>query len=346
MRGDAVTYEDVRKACCAIISEGDGPSRPKVQEKLLASIGRKGSHSVVQGFINEFWAETSDRMNKATRYVADVPEEFVSILDRALAEMVAASRKILEGEISERSNALDAKENEWKAAVQQANDAAANAEQLRLRTEGELNGMQAVVTDLRVVLRATEDKLSEESRKGEGLQLIIESKDAELTRQFESLAAAGLKLEQANESHQLEVRRLMKQVDDERQAAKQEAQRLNRQLDATREDAEAVRKELAAQREENARLKAEHGAQASTLASQAKLLSDLNQRIETATNEARNASHELTAMRVRYDTAESIRQQVSQQCTSQAEELGNLRRMVERQQEEISALSNKDQKKK
>ena len=146
---DPVTYEDVRKACCDLLGDGEGPSRPKVQDVLVTQIGRKGSNSVVQGFINRFWAEAAERMNKPTRQVADIPEQFVPIVDRALMEMVAISRKMAAEEFTEREEQLAGQIKEWQAAMQRANEIAATAEQLRLRAEGELNGLQSIVSDLR-----------------------------------------------------------------------------------------------------------------------------------------------------------------------------------------------------
>ncbi len=325
---DPVTYEDVRKACCDLLGDGEGPSRPKVQDVLVTQIGRKGSNSVVQGFINRFWAEAAERMNKPTRQVADIPEQFVPIVDRALMEMVAISRKMAAEEFTEREEQLAGQIKEWQAAMQRANEIAATAEQLRLRAEGELNGLQSIVADLRGSVRSLEERLAEEARKVESGQQTIAAKDLELARQFAALEASASKLEQANENHRLEVNRLLKQVDDERQVAKRESQSLTKQVETTRSELESTRRDLAFQREESVRLQSELGAKNAINATQAKTIEDQKLKLDVADSELKTVQHELIALRVRYETAEGHRQAFEKTCTSQAEELGELRQMV------------------
>lgn len=325
---DPVTYEDVRKACCALLGDGEGPSRPKVQDVLVKQIGRKGSNSVVQGFINQFWAEAAERMNKPTRQVADIPEQFVPIVDRALLEMVAVSRQMAAKEFTEREDQLAGQTKEWQAAVQLANDTAASAEQLRLRAEGELNGLQSIVSDLRGSVRSLEDRLAEEARKVESGQQTIAAKDLELARQFAALETSASKLEQANEIHRQEVNRLLKQVDDERQSAKRESQSITKQVEATRSELELARRDLSTQREETVRLQAELGAKNTINATQVMTIEDQKSKLGAAEAELKTVQHELTALRVRYETAEGQRQAIEKTCTSQAEELGELRQLV------------------
>ena len=328
MTFDPVTYEDVREACCALLGAGEGPSRPKVQDLLAEKIGRKGSNSVVQGFINQFWAEAAERMNKPTRQVADVPEEFVPVIDRALVEMVAISRKMAAEEFSAREEKLQGQIGEWQNRIQQANDTAAAAEQLRLRAEGELTGMQSIVTDLRAAVQSLEDKLADEVRKSEAQQQTIAEKDAELARQFAALEAAGQKLETAAESHKLEVNRLMKQVDDERQAAKRESQALRQQVDVVRSETEAARRDLGEQREECARMRAEIAAKNSALGAQTTMIDGLKVKLEDAEQSLRTSQREVTVLQVRFETADGLRKAAEERCTSQAEELGELRQCV------------------
>lgn len=328
MSFDPVTYEDVREACCALLGAGEGPSRPKVQDLLAEKIGRKGSNSVVQGFINQFWAEAAYRMNKPTRQVADVPEEFVPVIDRALLEMVAISRKMAADEFSAREEKLQGEIGEWQNRIQQANDTAAAAEQLRLRAEGELTGMQSIVTDLRASVKSLEDKLADEVKKSEAQQQTITEKDAELARQFAALEAAGQKLETAAESHKLEVNRLMKQVDDERQAAKRESQALRQQIDVARSETEAARRDLGEQREECARMRVEIAAKNTALGVQTTMIDGLKVKLEDAEQSLCTSQREVTVLQVRFETADVLRKAAEERCTSQAEELGELRQCV------------------
>ena len=52
------------------------------------------------------------------------------------------------------------------------------------------------------------------------------------------------------------------------------------------------------------------------------------QKLGAAEAELKTVQHELTALRVRYETAEGQRQAIEKTCTSQAEELGELRQLV------------------
>ena len=330
MSFDPVTYEDVREACCALLGKGEGPSRPKVQELLVENekIARKGSNSVVQGFINRFWAEAADRMKMPTRQVADVPQEFVPVIDRALVEMVGISRRMAAEELSAREKELEGQIQEWQAKIQQANDTAAVAEQLRLLAEGELNGLKSVAADLRTSVKSLEDKLAEEVKKNEAHQVTISEKDVELARQFAAIEAAGQKLENAAEMHRVEVNRLLKQVDDERQAAKRDSQNLRQQIDAARAETETARRELAERREECASMRAEIGAKNTTISAQATMIEGLKVKLDSAEESLRASQKEVTVLQVRFETAEGQRKAVEEKCTIQAEELGELRQCI------------------
>ena len=215
-----------------------------------------------------------------------------------------------------------------EASVQDAQDSALAADQLRVRAEGELAAVQTRVAELKGSLNEAERKLADESRKVEAHQRTIGEKDAELARQFAALDAVGQKLEMANEAHRQEANRLMKQVDDERQAAKRESQALRLQIEAARTETENVRRELSLQREENARIKAEAVAKNTTVAAQATTIEGLKEKLEEAENVVRKAQHDATVQHVKFETAEGLRKEAEEKCTRQAEELGELRQSV------------------
>ena len=149
-----------------------------------------------------------------------------------------------------------------------------------------------------------------------------------LARQFAALETSASKLEQANEIHRQEVNRLLKQVDDERQSAKRESQSITKQVEATRSELELARRDLSTQREETVRLQAELGAKNTINATQVMTIEDQKSKLGAAEAELKTVQHELTALRVRYETAEGQRQAIEKTCTSQAEELGELRQLV------------------
>lgn len=349
-RDSAVSFEQVSKACFELLGRGERPARQSVQELLATEryLGRKGSTDLVNKYINDFWASMAKTFQMPTRVVAGVQEAFIPIIDKALVEMVAVARQVATAEFTEREAALDKRAEEIEASIQDAQDSALAADQLRVRAEGELSAVQARATELKAGLAEAERKLADESRKVEAHQRTIGEKDAELARQFAALEAAAQKLELANEAHRLEANRLMKQVDDERQASKRESQALRQQIEAARTETENVRRELSVQREENARIKAETVAMNATVAAQATTIEGLKVKLEEAEKTAIKAQREATILQVKFDTAEGLRQEAEGKCTRQAEEIGELRQTItalEIEKKELGSQAKKSKEK-
>jgi chromosome segregation ATPase len=339
-RDSDVTFDHVRQACYEILSRGERPSRPSVQE-LLASdryIGRKGSNDLVQKFVNDFWKSMARTLQVTPRTVEGVPEAFVPIIDKALGEMVAVSRQLATDELADREAMLNKRAMAMEEALQEARDAAFGADQLRVRAEGELSSMQIRAGEIKDSLTEVERKLADETRKVELHQRTIDEKDAEIRRQFISLETANRSMEQANEHHRLESHRLMQQVDDERQAIRKEAQHFAEQLEKSRGETAAVREESAALREAIAGLKAENAAAVANMTSLTTSLKEAMARLELAASKLQAAQQEATMMRVRYETAEQHRQDVVARSTSQAEEVGELRRVTGQLKQELAFL--------
>lgn len=326
-----VDYQTVRRACCDLMGAGERPSRPNVQDLLATKkyLGHKGSNAVVQGYINDFWVEVGQRLKEPPRTVAGVPDAFVSIIDKALVDMVSAARNIAESELAGRKAELAVQAQKMEVAVQEARDSALAADQLRLRAEGELNAVQTRVNELRGNLASAEQRLADESRRNEAQARTIEEKDVEIRRHFDAIEAANRALEQTNERHRDEAHRLLKQVDDERQSGRKEAQRLNNLLDKARSETTEARNETTSHREEIARIKSESAALIANKSSLEMSVTELNGRLASAELTLRRSQEETTVLRIRYETAEQLRQEVSRQCTTQAEELGELRRTAE-----------------
>jgi chromosome segregation ATPase len=245
-----------------MLSRGERPTRPGVQDLLATDqfLGRRGSHAVVQRHIDAFWADMARTLQPAARAVEGVPAEFVPILDRALAEMVEASRRMAEAGLAERQAALDARAEGMEASAREALERAAASEQARALAEAGLAAAREQASDMRAAASAWEEKLSLALSRNEALQEAIGEKYLEIRRQAEAINAAGQALERANDVYRMETRRLSMQVDAERQAARAEARALSGQADAQREAAAALRGELARAGEEIAGLRAEAGA--------------------------------------------------------------------------------------
>ena len=61
--------DSVRRACYEILSRGERPSRPTVQDLLATDryIGRKGGNELVQNLINDFWMSMSKTLQVPER---------------------------------------------------------------------------------------------------------------------------------------------------------------------------------------------------------------------------------------------------------------------------------------
>ena len=337
-RDSGVTFDHVRRACYEILSRGERPSRPTVQDLLATDryIGRKGGNELVQNLINDFWMSMSKTLQVPERTVDGVPAAFVPVIDKALGDMVAVARQIAAEEMADRAAVLDARAREIESSIQEARDSALAADQLRVRAEGELSAVQSRANELKASLNEAERKLAEESGKVAAHQKTIEGKDAELQRQFASLEAANRTLEQATEQHRQETHRLMQQLDNERLASRKETQRLTDQLDRSREETAAVREDLAVLREEVGRLRAENVAGTAARKVLEDALTEAKVRLDDAMTRLQAAQQEATTMRVRYETADKHRQEAVSRSTSQAEELGELRQAVEQLQADLA----------
>lgn len=329
MSFEPVAYEDVRSACCALLAKGEGPSRPKVQEEMASRIGRKGSNSVVSGYINQFWAEAADRMNRSLRVVEEVPEEYVPILDRALLEMVSVSRKIADELMTARELSLQEEIKGWKASIQRANESAEIAEQLRIRTEGELNGLNSALLDLRATLRTADERIAEESRKRDELMQKIEQKDAELQRQHGINNGLMSRIEKINEAHKEETHRLMLEIDSERVSAKRAAASSAGALEKARSDIDTLREQNVHLREINARQDQEIKSNSQSLVTLNETIADQKRKIEDGLEKIRAHSERIAVFEFRAQAAEIECATAKSTVSAQAEEIGRLKGSAE-----------------
>lgn len=335
-RDSGVTFEHVRRACYTIMSKGDRPSRPAVQELLATAeyLGRRGSNAVVQSRINEFWESMSKTLQVTSRLVDGVPGPFVPILDKALGDMASVARQIASAELAEREAALDARNHEVEATIRQARESALASDQLRVRAEGELSAVQTRCNELRESLNDAERKVAEESSKAAALQRIIEEKDLELGQQFASLEKARQGMEFAGEQHRHEIHRLMSLVDTERQSSRKEIHRLSTLLDRAHGEASGLREDLGRQRAEFAALSVEKNVLAGSLEKAHSRIAEVEARLQSA-------CAEVTTMRVRYEIAEQHRKEAQGITAIQATELGELRATLQRLDSDLIAAGAK-----
>jgi chromosome segregation ATPase len=182
-RETAVSYELVRKACLALLDRGATPSRPAVQELLATPeyLGRKGSNSVVQGFVTQFRRDMSTAMDAPIRKVEGIDEEYVAVLDKALVELVEVSCKLADAAYAGRLAAVDQREAEAALAVEQARKETADALRALERAEGARDQIALERDQLTNALQAGEARLAETRQ----LLATAEAQREELSAQLE-----------------------------------------------------------------------------------------------------------------------------------------------------------------
>jgi chromosome segregation ATPase len=332
-----LTYEVVRQACSDILGRGEKPSRVAVQKLLETEdyLGHKCSNEVVQKYVNMFWESLGKTLKEAPRTLVGVPDAYVAVMDKALVEMVAASRTIVEGEYAERAADLKVRTEEMAAAIEEARQSAQIADQLRLRAEGERNALQSNVAELKENISSLNLQLTERTRQNAELTSTINEKAVEIRHLSESIGAAKQVLEQTNEQHRLEVNRLLKQVDDERQAGQKEARKLTTLNETQSAEIEAMRGELTGQREDNIRMKTENDGLSAVNARQLMESNQAKERLSSVEATHRETQQEVIELRVRYQMAEQIRQEYAQKNAALSETLGESRNFAEQLQKEL-----------
>ena len=314
-----VDYQTVRLACCALLAQGERPARPNVQSLLATPeyLGHKGSNAIVQGYINDFWVEVGERISAPPRTVADIPDAFVAIIDKALVDMVAAAQKIAEDGLASQRRELEAKEQAMDEAVRHARDAALASEQQCLRAEAERDVLITRCNEIRGDLDGANVLVAEERQKNEGLARVIEEKDAEIRRQFDALETSTRSIEQLGEQYRTETRRLMKQVDDERQLSLRERQRSGEEIEQLRKEVASVRHDLGVQREDRVRLATENESLTERLA-------EMAARCLSAEDRANQHQQDVTVLQVRQGVADSQRQALERLIKEQSARIGEL----------------------
>jgi hypothetical protein len=336
-----LTYEVVRQACSDILGRGEKPSRVAVQKLLETEdyLGHKGSNEVVQKYVNMFWEALGKTLKEAPRTLAGVPDAYVAVMDKALVEMVTASRSIVEGEYVEREADLKVRTEEMAAAIEEARQSAQIADQLRLRAEGERNALQSNVAELKEGVASLSLQLTEQTRQNAALTSTINENAVAIKHQAEAIEVAKQSLVQTNEQHRLEVNRLLKQVDDERQAGQKEVRKLNILNETHRAELDVVRGELTVQREENIRIKVENAALVAVNANQSGEISIAKECLSSIETTLRATQQEVIELRVRYETAEQMRQESAVKSAALSEELGEVRKVAEQLQKDLNTYS-------
>lgn len=322
-----VTYQVVRRACKALLERHEKPSRPAVQELLATDeyLGHKGSNAVVQKLINEFWVEVTELVTAPPRVIEGMPAEYVSVIDKALIEMVNISRDATAKEVAEERAGLKAREAEMAAAVQDARDAAAAADQLRLRAEGERNALEQRLREQAAELALAKKDIQSGQERESLLTADVRERDVQIKHLDAAIAAGREAAEVAQSQHKAEVNRLLQQVDDARQSALKEAaavKSLSTRVGALEQELATARAQLAAQGDQIGSLR-------SDIAQKAAVIEEKSNQIAVKDAEITSLNRRVLTMEVQVAAANQQRTAAEDRLSVQTEEVGRLRGRIE-----------------
>jgi chromosome segregation ATPase len=313
-RETAVSYELVRKACLVLLDRGATPSRPAVQELLATPeyLGRKGSNSVVQGFVTQFRRDMSTAMDAPIRTVEGIDEEYVAVLDKALVELVEISRKFADATYAERLAAVDRREAEAALAIEQARKETADALRALERAEGARDQIALERDQLTNALQAGEARLADTRQ----LLATAEAQREELSAQLEH-AHAQIDADQ----RQLEEEKMAHERDREASRAEREviAERYQTQLNtALASHQEALDRQERLASEERARIMTQLDQARQEVKTEREALT--SNRLQWSAERERLLT-ELTTLRVTVATNDKARQAAVDQVEARTREL-------------------------
>lgn len=319
----SVTYPVVERACNELLARGQKPSRPAVQALLETDeyLGRKGSNAVVQQYLNEFWDVVAKNQIAPPRKVEGMPAEYVGVLDRALFELVNISREMAAKEVAAEREALKSREAKMDEAVQTARDAAAAADQLRIRAEGERNAVEQRLRDLTAELGDAKRSIQSGQERESRLAADVRERDVQIRHLDAAVTAAKDAGRAAQAQHETEVRRLLQQVDDARQSALKEAnavKALNARVSAVEQELATTRARLDGAAEQVAGLQKD-------VEKKAALITEKSNLVVAKETEISTLNRRLLTMEVQVDAANQQRASAEDRLSAQTEELGRLR---------------------
>lgn len=323
----SVTYPVVERACNELLARGQKPSRPAVQALLETDeyLGRKGSNAVVQQYLNEFWDVVAKNQIAPPRKVEGMPDEYVGVLDRALFELVNISREMAAKEVAAEREALKSHEAKMDAAVQTARDAAAAADQLRLRAEGERNAVEQRLRDLTAELGEAKRSIQSGQERESRLSADMRERDVQIRHLDAALAAAKSAAADAASQHEAERNRLLTQVDEARQRSIKEAEAskaLNAKNLELAQDLATTRAHLASATEATQR--AQDGLTAAN-----QKLAESKQKLEQRDGQIAALERKVLSQELRIEAEERQRREAETRLEQHLEELGHLRGRIE-----------------
>lgn len=235
-RAPRITREQVFAAAWELATEGHRPTIERVRMRLGGGVPR-GSPNTVNAWLNEWWSQLALRLrDKPGAALPSLPERVSATLEALWTEALTAARETHEAAQSEREQLHAAREC---AVAQQAQDVAERERALSSRA-GALEDALTLAREQLVASnhRAEALEAAERERAAEivALRDQLTTRESELRRLQGSLEAERDRL---NRRYDAAEARWLNEVDQARQAAKEQAQELKR-LSA---DHRAVRQE-------------------------------------------------------------------------------------------------------
>lgn len=243
-RAPRIIRDQVFSAAWELATEGHRPTIERVRMRLGGGVPR-GSPNTVNAWLNEWWGQLALRLrNNPGAALPTLPERVSTTLEALWTEALAAARDAHQATQSEREQSLAAREGE---VAQQAQDIAEREKAL----SGRAAALEEALTLAREQLlaanrRADTLEAADRERAGEivALRGQLTARDSELRRLQGLLETERDRL---NRRYDAAESRWLNEVDQARQAAKEQSQELKRLATdhrAVRQDRDRLQREL------------------------------------------------------------------------------------------------------
>lgn len=153
-RESSVDPRAVEKACAELLAQGESPSFPAV----FSLLGRKGSASVVQGYITDFKKKLGAQLGKI-RDVPGLPPALVEASDRQLAATWQIALDTAEGAYQDARSKLDGERMDMQATLETHAEKLAESEREGLRLQGRIDAQEVEIAGLNEARQAVQDRL-------------------------------------------------------------------------------------------------------------------------------------------------------------------------------------------
>jgi chromosome segregation ATPase len=290
-RESEVKYSRVEEACIQLFTAGESISFSKV----YALIDSKGGQQVVTRYINQWKLATADRLKAARK--SPLPQTLVSTADALVEQLWRQANEQANTAFLQERGSLDMERSEMQVRLDAAANQVSDVERENARLQGELTGLQAVlsakdmanqelevrVRELTAALGARDDQVA---ALREDLARAMTTLEAERARFDETLQTShqrhAAELDQMHQREEENRRHFLTQVDQLNQANKVQAAHLREQLEGQKAQSEAYRRQAYQARDDASKWQGRTEAAQEELAEAKKILGKIQRHREKA----------------------------------------------------------------